>query len=239
MTTTFSEPPRDFGASDESASRYTRQLAALEQRCQSASRDIQSWRLMTFGMTGGFVAATAACLYLASLQPPPAVHVVEIDSRTGETVRHQMIDEPIPVDDVMISHMIGRWIQLTRAKSIDPVVLKSQWEDAYQFVPVEAKAQIDAYAREIDAFNPDKLTKEAVTVEIASVTRQSETTFQVRWRETLFEDGHRRGQQNFTANMSVAFLKPTTPRQIQVNPIGLMITEIYVQPDYETAERAS
>ncbi len=239
MTTTFSEPPRDFGASDEPASRYIKQLAALEQRCQSASRDIQSWRLMTFGMTGGFVAAIAACLYLASLQPAPAVHVVEIDSRTGETVRHQMIDEPVPVDDVMVSHMIGRWIQLTRAKSIDPVVLKSQWEDAYQFVPVEAKAQIDAYAREIDAFNPDKLTKEAVTVEIASVTRQSETTFQVRWREILFENGQRRGQQNFTANISVAFLKPTTPRQIQVNPIGLMITEIYVQPDYETAERAS
>ncbi len=119
------------------------------------------------------------------------------------------------------------------------MVLKSQWEDAYQFVPVEAKAQIDAYAREIDAFNPDKLTKEAVTVEIASVTRQSDKTFQVRWREILFENGQRRGQQNFTANISVAFLKPTTPRQIQVNPIGLMITEIYVQPDYETAERAS
>ena len=237
--TTFSEPPRDFGAPDEPASRYTKQLAALEQRCQSAARDIQSWRLMTFAMTGSFVAATAVCLYIASLQPTPAVHVVEIDSKTGETVRHQRVDAPIPVDDAMASHMIGRWIQLTRGKSIDPVVLKSQWEDAYQFVPVEAKAQIDAYAREIDAFNPKTLTKEAVTVEIASVTRQSEKSFQVRWREILFEDGQRRGRQNFTANMSVAFLKPTTPRQIQVNPIGLMITEIYVQPDYETAERPS
>ena len=155
MTTTFSEPPRDFGASDEAASRYTKQLAALEQRCQSAAQDIQSWRLMTFGMTGVSVAAIAACLYIASLQPTPAVHVVEIDSKTGETVRQQVIGEPIPVDDVMVSHMIGRWIQLTRGKSIDPVVLKSHWEQAYQFVPVEAKAQIDAYAREIDAFNPD------------------------------------------------------------------------------------
>ncbi len=239
MTTTFSEPPRDFGASDEPASRYTKQLAALEQRCQSAAKDIQSWRLMTFGMTGVSVAAIAACLYIASLQPIPAVHVVEIDSKTGETVRQQVIGEPIPVDDVMVSHMIGRWIQLTRSKSIDPVVLKSHWEQAYQFVPVEAKAQIDAYAREIDAFNPTTITKEAVTVEIASVTRQSDESFQVRWQETLFEGGNRRGQQHFTANISVAFLKPTTPRQIQVNPIGLMITEIYVQPDYETAERAS
>ena len=239
MTTTFSEPPCDFGANDEASSHYTKQLAALEQRCQSTSQDIQSWRLMAFGMTGVAALTIAACLYVASLQPTPAVHVVEIDSKTGETIRQQVIGEPVPVDDVMVSHMIGRWIQLTRGKSIDPVVLKSHWEQAYQFVPVEAKAQIDAYAREIDAFNPTTITKEAVTVEIASVTRQSDKSFQVRWREILFEGGHRRGQQNFTANISVAFLKPTTPRQIQVNPIGLMITEIYVQPDFETVERAS
>jgi type IV secretion system protein VirB5 len=238
MTTTFSEPPCDFGANDEASSRYTKQLAALEQRCLSASKDAQSWRLMTFGMTGMAVAAAAVCLYVASLQPTPAVHLVEIDSKTGETVRQQVIGEPISINDVMVSHMIGRWIQLTRGKSIDPVVLKSHWEQAYQFVPVEAKALIDAYAREIDAFNPKTITKEAVTVDITSVTRQSDKSFQVRWRETLFESGRRHGQQSFTANISVAFLKPTTPRQIQVNPIGLMITEIYVQPDFETGERS-
>ena len=239
MTTTFSEPPCDFGANDEASSRYTKQLAALEQRCLSASKDVQSWRLMTFGMTGMAVAATAVCLFVASLQPTPAVHVVEIDGKTGETVRQQVIGEPIPINDVMVSHMIGRWIQLTRGKSVDPVVLKAHWEQAYQFVPVEAKAQIDDYAREIDAFNPKTITKEAVAVDITSVTRQSDKSFQVRWRETLFESGHRRSERSFTANMSVAFLKPTTPRQIQVNPIGLMITEIYVQPDFEIVERAS
>lgn len=237
--TIFSEPPRDFGRRDEAASRYGKQLAALEQRSQIAATDVQSWRMMTFGMTGLAVTAIGACLYIASLQPTPAVHVVEIDSKTGETVRHQVIGKAVPVDDIMVSHMIGRWIQLTRSKSIDPVVLRSQWEHAYQFVPVEAKAQIDAYAREIDAFNPEKITKEAVTVDIASVTRQSEKSFQVRWQETRFENGHRQGGQSFTANIAVAFLKPTTPRQIQINPIGLMITEIYVQPDFETAERPS
>ncbi len=237
--TIYSEPPRDFGCSDEAASRYGKQLAALEQRCQSAATDVRSWRMMTFGMTGLAVTVIGACLYVASLQPTPAVHVVEIDRKTGETVRHQVIGEAVPVDDIMVGHIIGRWIQLTRSKSIDPVVLRSQWEQAYQFVPAEAKAQIDAYAREIDAFNPERITKEAVTVEIASVTRQSEKSFQVRWQETRFENGHRQSQQSFTANIAVAFLKPTTPRQIQTNPIGLMITEIYVQPDFETAERPS
>lgn len=60
---------------------------------------------------------------------------------------------------------------MTRGKSVDPVVLRSNWDDAYQFVPVTAKPTIDAYAREIDAFNPDTIGREAVSVEVASVTR--------------------------------------------------------------------
>ena len=77
-----------------------------------------------------------------------------------------------------------------------------------------------------------------MTVEIASVTRQSEDTFQVRWHETVFENGRRQHRQSFTANVAVAFLPPDTPRQIQVNPLGLMITAIYLQPDYAKAESA-
>ena len=235
----FSEPPRDFAAGSGEASRYVKQLAALEQRCQSASRDVRSWRLMTFAMTGVAVAVTAASLYVAGLQPRPAVHVVEIDSRTGELVRHSVLGEPVAVNEAIVSHMIGRWIQWTRGKSIDPVVLRTNWDHAYQFVPVGAKPQIDAYARAIDAFNPEKLGKEAVTVEIASVTRQSEDTFQVRWHETGFKNGQRQHRQSFTANVAVAFLPPDTPRQIQINPLGLMITAIYLQPDYTKAESAS
>ena len=60
MTTTFSEPPRDFGASDEASSRYAKQLATLEQQCQSRARDTQSWRLMAFAMAGVSVPAIAA-----------------------------------------------------------------------------------------------------------------------------------------------------------------------------------
>jgi len=178
-------------------------------------------------------------LHVAGSTPPPALHLVEIDRQTGEPVRHEVIGEPILVSDAMVSHTVGRWIQWTRGKSIDPVVIKDNWDQAYQFVPVASKAQIDAYAQAINAFDPDKIGKEAVTVEIASVTRQSQQTFQVRWHETVFEDGHQSDRHSFTANVSIDFLTPTTPRQIQANPLGLMITEIYIQPDYAAAERAS
>ncbi|MEM8950141.1 MAG: VirB8/TrbF family protein [Pseudomonadota bacterium] len=239
MSTTFNEPPKEFSASTTGASRYTKQLAALEHRAESERNNTKNWRLVALTVSGIAILATAGLIYAASRIPTPAVHLVEIDSKTGEPLRHEVIGEPIEISDAMVSHVIGRWIQWTRSKSIDPIVLRDHWKRAYQFVPVTSKPQIDAYARDIGAFDPAKVGKEAVTVEIVSVTRQSQKTFQVRWQETVFADGHRQGRQRFTANVTVDFLKPTTPRQIQINPLGLMITEIYVQPDVATAESAS
>ena len=100
-------------------------------------------------------------------------------------------------------------------------------------MPVTAKPAIDAYARDIDAFNPDTIGREAVSVDVASVTRQSQDSFQVRWIETLFKEGQRRRLQSYTANLGIAFIDPKEPRQIQINPLGLMITSIYVQPDFQ------
>ena len=183
--------------------------------------------------------ATAGLLYIGSSVPAPAVYVVEVDAETGEPVRHELLGKPLQVSDALISSSVGRWIQLTRAKSTDPVVLKDNWSKAYEFVPLSAKPQIDAYAQEVNAFDLETLGKEAVTVEIASVTRQSSETFQVRWHETKFADGFQISRESFTANISVDFIRPNTPRQIQTNPLGLMITQIYVQPDFVSTERPS
>ena len=239
MAQTFTDPPKNFAAKTADASRYAKQLAALEQQWLNAGRETASWRIMTFVAAGLAVAATAGALFVASQRPTAAVHVVEIDSRTGEPLRHRQLGEPVRPNDALISHMIGRWVQLTRAKSVDPVILRTNWDQAYQFVPVSAKAEIDAYARDVDAFNPETLGKEAVTVEIASVTRQSKDSFQIRWRETTFTDGRQQKRQSYTANVAVDFLPPETPRQIQINPLGLMITSIFLQPDFTTEESAS
>lgn len=88
------------------------------------------------------------------------MHLVEIDNKTGEPLRHEMIGKPIEISDAMVSHVIGRWIQWIRSKSIDPIVLRDHWDRAYQFAPVTSKSLIDAYACDIGAFDPDKIDKE-------------------------------------------------------------------------------
>ena len=141
--------------------------------------------------------------------------------------------------DAVIAHSLGRWIQLTRSKSLDPMVVKAKLGSRpISSFRSNAKAEIDAYARGVDAFNPEHLGKEAIAVEITSVTRQSETSFQVRWVETRFERGQIQGRQSFTANLGIAFIASTEPRQIQINPLGLMITSIHLQPDVAVANES-
>lgn len=239
MAELFSAPPVDYRDRDADASRYVKQLAALEQKTLADIKNLNTWRLITFSMAGIAAVATAGLLYTGSNVPAPAVYVVEVDDETGEPVRHQLIGDPLKPSEAMVSSSVGRWIQLTRAKSTDPVVIKDNWSKAYEFVPLSSKPQIDAYAQEVNAFDVETLGKEAITVDIASVTRQSADTFQVRWHETKFADGFQISKDSFTANIAVDFVRPTTPRQIQTNPLGLMITEIYVQPDFASAERPS
>jgi type IV secretion system protein VirB5 len=233
MSTAFTGPPPRF-APGEAESRYGRQLAEMEARFTSTRQQIDGWRRIALILGGIATITTAGSLYFATARDT-AVHVVEIDRVTGEPLGHRLLDEAISVNDAVIAHTLARWIQMTRARSVDPVVLRQAWDDAYRFVPVTAKPAIDAYAREIDAFNPATLGREAVSVEVASVTRQSEDSFQVRWAETLFREGQARSRQSYTANLTFAFVRPSEPRQIQVNPLGLMITGIYLQPDFQDA----
>jgi len=230
MSKVFSEPPTAFVPGGDGSSPYAKQLAAMEARFLGTRREIDGWRKVAIVLAGIAAVTTIGSLYLATSRPT-AVHVVEIDGRTGEPLGHSLFGEPIAVGDAVIAHTLGRWIQMTRSKSLDPVIVKTSWDDAYQFVPTNAKAEIDAYARDVDAFNPEHLGKEAIAVEITSVTRQSETSFQVRWVETRFERGQIQGRQSFTANLGIAFIASTEPRQIQINPLGLMITSIHLQPD--------
>lgn len=231
----FSNPPGDYAPAEATNSPYAKQLAALEERSRHERTQAQWWRRCAFAISGLACLAVAGLVIVAATKPPPSVHLVEIDQKTGEPLKHQILGEPVTASDAMVSHALGRWLQWTRGKSIDPIVIRQNWEQAYHFVPASAKPRIDAYAKEIKPFDPDTLRKEAITVEISSIVRQSKDTFQARWIETAFRNGAQSRQKKLTANIGVSFLNPSTPRQIQTNPMGIMIDQIFIEPDYVTA----
>jgi type IV secretory pathway TrbF-like protein len=78
-------------------------------------------------------------------------YVVEVD-RTGAA----NAIAPAPTDyqpsEAQIGYFLARFGQNTRALSVDPIVVRQAWLDAYDQITNHAKPVLDDYARQADLF---------------------------------------------------------------------------------------
>jgi type IV secretion system protein VirB5 len=89
--------------------------------------------------------------------------------------------------DAQIAFHLARFVDNVRSLSSDSVVVRQNWLKAYDFVTDKAAVTLNEYARDNDPFA--RVGRETVAVEVASVVRASESSFQVRWVERTFEGG--------------------------------------------------
>jgi type IV secretory pathway TrbF-like protein len=68
-------------------------------------------------------------------------------------------------------HAIHGWCIV----SIDPIVVRQNWLDAYDYTTDKGAVVLNEYARVADPFS--RIGKESVTVQISSVTRASDQSF--------------------------------------------------------------
>ncbi len=226
----YSGGTSDYGPGGTSTSPYSKQAALWDDRIKRSDRNAGTWRTMAIAELALIGALAAGLIYFAN-QTKIEAYVVEVDTRSGEPVRQAVLSEAFRPNEALVAGTLARWIEMTRAKSTDPIVVRAQWEKAYSFVAEAAKPMVDEYAKKIDPFG--KIGTAAKTVDVRSVTRQSDETFQVRWLETAFENGARQKAQAYTANISFKIEKPRNKRDLFLNPIGLYITALYVNSDYE------
>ena len=68
-----------------------------------------------------------------------------------------------------------------------------------------------------------KVGRETVAVEVASVVRASETSFQVRWLERSFEGGALKDTRRLTGLFSIVITPPRTVEAVRKNPLGIYV----------------
>jgi len=64
--------------------------------------------------------------------------------------------------------------------------------------------------------------------------RASGDSFDIRWRETGFQNGARVSSQNFSAVLSIIIKPPTDPQTLHKNPLGLYVHGLNWSPDLIT-----
>jgi type IV secretion system protein TrbF len=119
---------------------------------------------------------------------------------------------------------IARFVQDLRGITADRTLLKKQYERLYSMLDSSTAAYktISNHFLNHDPFK--RAEKESVTVELLSVIPQSDTTWEVEWREeAVTRNGEPLGRQIYRAYVQTFRREVKEEVDLLINPLGLMI----------------
>ncbi|QLC74668.1 conjugal transfer protein TrbF [Pseudomonas sp. LPB0260] len=230
----FKRPRVRYGDSPQPTTPYQAAAQAWDRRLGSSLAQARNWRLMAFGCLGLALLMAGGLLWRAA-QSTITPYVVEVN-QLGQVRAVGEAASPYQPQDAQIAHHLARFIELVRGLSIDPVVVRQNWLEAYHFTTDRGAATLNDYARTHDPFA--RVGKESVTVEITSVVRASDSSFQVRWIERRFVNGAAAGLERWTAVISMVLQPPRTEEKLRRNPLGIYVNGLSWSRELDTTEGA-
>ena len=218
----FKRPLQRYGQTPPPETPYQRAGQLWDERIGSARVQARNWRLIAFGcltLSGGLAVGNV----WQSMQSRVAPYVVEVD-RLGEARSVAPAIRNYEPTDGQIAWHLGRFIANVRSVSTDPVLVKKAWLDAYDFTTDRAALFLNDHARANDPFS--QIGQRSVSVQVTSVGRASDRSFQVKWVEQTYERGSLARTERWTAMLTVAIQPPRTADALRRNPLGLFVEAI-------------
>jgi type IV secretion system protein TrbF len=179
----------------------------------------KNWRLAFFGalaLSGGL----AGSLVWQSARGTITPWVVEVD-KLGEAQAVAPAVAGYRPTDPQIAWHLARFIEEVRGIPADPVVLRQNWLDAYNYVTDKGALALNDYARTSDPFS--KISKAQVSVEVASVIRASDASFRVEWVERRYVDDALASTERWSAILTIVVQTPTDADRLKKNPLGVYV----------------
>ena len=230
----FKRPWVRYSDTPQPATPYQAAAQVWDERLGSARVQAKNWRLMAFGCLLLAMATAAGLLWRAgqSLVTP---YVVEVD-HLGQVRAVGEAATPYQPSDAQIAYHLARFITDVRSLSIDPVVVRQNWLDAYGYTTDRGAAVLNDDARAHDPFA--HVGRDSVSVDVSSVVRMSDASFQVRWVEHHYTDGAPSGTERWTAVLSHVVQPPRTEQQLRRNPLGIYINGLSWSRELDATEGA-
>ena len=216
---TFKRAGLRYGETPEPVTPYQKAAQVWDERIGSSRAQAHNWRPMALGSLGVSLVLVTILLWLGR-SGSTIPYIVEVDSRGGARAVGPALESYKP-SDAQIAFHVARFVDHVRSLSIDPVVVRQNWLKAYDFVTDKAAVTLNEYARDNDPFA--KIGRFSIAVEVGSVVRASESSFQVRWLERIFEGGALRDTKWLTGLFSIVISPPKTVEAVRKNPLGIYI----------------
>jgi type IV secretory pathway TrbF-like protein len=119
------------------------------------------------------------------------------------------------------SPTLARFIGEVRSIPADPVVLRQNWLEAYDYVTDKGALVLNDYARTNDPFS--KVGKTQISIDVASVIRASDDSFRVEWVERRYVDNALAATERWSAILTIVVQTPTDADRLKKNPLGVYI----------------
>jgi type IV secretion system protein VirB5 len=198
---------------------YQAAAQAWDERIGSARVQAHHWRLMAFGCLGLALIAAGALVWRSgqSLVTP---YVIEVE-RAGAVRAVGEAATPYRPSDAQIAYHLAHFVSNVRALALDPVIVRQSWLEAYQYTTDQGAARLNEFARASDPFA--RVGQVSIAVEVTSVVRASDNSFQVRWIERSYTRGSIASTERWTAILSIVIQPPRTEERVRQNPLGIYI----------------
>jgi type IV secretion system protein VirB5 len=230
---TFRRATLRYGITPEPVTPYQKAAQVWDERIGSSRVQARNWRLMALGSLVLSLIMAAILLWLPR-SGSAVPYIVEID-RQGGARAIGPANESYKPSDAQIAFHLARFVENVRSLSIDPVVVRNNWLKAYDFVTDRAAVTLNEHARENDPFA--RVGRESVAVEVTSVVRASETSFQIRWIEKSFEGGAPKATHGMTGIFSIVITPPHTAELIAKNPLGIYVHAFHWSQDLNAGDK--
>jgi len=183
----------------------------------------RNWQVMAAALLLLVFLLSAALFWLSS-QTKITPYVVEVD-KLGQPVAFGPADQLHSLDERLYRYLLSVFIYNVRSTITDPLAQKTLLTRAYAYTAKDASAFLDSYFR---AHNPfERAQEESVAVQVHTILRLSEKTWQVQWTETHRSlTSQAQSEEHWQAALSTELSRPAKVDAILQNPVGLFVTAI-------------
>jgi type IV secretory pathway TrbF-like protein len=227
----FKRSVQRYGRTPEPETPFQRAGQLWDERIGSARVQAGNWRLIAFGALA-VTAGMSGALAWQSTQSRVTPYVVEVD-KLGEARAISEADKAFTPSDPQIAWHLAKFVENVRTVSLDPVLMRRNWLAAYDFATQRGAVFLNEYARSADPFA--SLGDKAVSVEVTSVVRASDRSFQIKWVETAYSRGAVTARAHWTGILTVVLKPPANADVLRKNPLGLYVDAVDWSREVEPA----
>ena len=218
----FRRPSVRYGRTPEPETPYQKAAQVWDERIGSARVQAKNWRLAFFAALMSSTSLGGGLVW-QSMRGTVVPWVVQVD-KLGQAQAVVPATADYMPSDPQIAWHLAQFIQDVRGVPADPIVVRQNWLQAYDFTTTAGATALNEYARADDPFA--KLGKQQIAVDVSSVVRASPDSFRVAWVEHRYQDGALADTTRWTAILTVAIQPPTDADRLRKNPLGVFVSAI-------------